>query len=191
MKKEYLLVIIGFLFFSCNDHTPKPKGYARIDRNETKRKEFKHPAFSFFYTDDAEIKEVKKEERDEFWFNISYPSHNAAIYCTYIYMHKNQLPGLLEDSYQLAYSHAMKADGIGQVAFSDSIRHKTGILYDIKGAVAVPIQFYVTDNETHFLRGSLYFNDVVQPDSVAPIVSFLRKDIENIIESLKWNSIKQ
>lgn len=191
MKKEYLLLIFSFLLFSCNDYTPKPKGYARIDRDKTKMKEFRHSGFSFLYPDDVKIEEVKKDVKNEFWFNLSYPSYNAVVYCTYMSIDKNELSDVLEDSYQLAYSHALKADGIEQTVFTDSIGHKTGIIYDIKGAVAVPVQFYVTDSESRFLRGSLYFNDIVQPDSVAPVVSFLRKDIENIIESLKWSNLKK
>lgn len=191
MKKEYLFLVFCFLFFSCRDYTPKPKGYARIDRTKTEMKEFKHFDFSFLYPDDAKIEEVKKDVKNEFWFNLSYPAYNATLYCTYISIDKNKLPSMIEDSYQLAYSHALKADGIEQTVFNDSIEYKIGVIYDIKGAVAVPFQFYVTDDHSHFLRGSLYFNDLVKADSIAPVVTFLRQDIEGIIQSLKWNDDKK
>ena len=93
---------------------------------------------------------------------------------------------LLEDSYQLAYSHATKANGIEQTIIRDSLNNTAGTLYDIKGSVAVPIQFFTTDSIQNFFRGSLYYNQIVNPDSVAPITHFLRDDIIQLMESMKW-----
>ncbi|MBK5721646.1 hypothetical protein JGH11_12265 [Dysgonomonas sp. Marseille-P4677] len=190
MRKEYLFLFFSFLFLSCNDYTPKPKGYARIDRNKIEMKEFRYLDFSFLYPNDAKLEELENGVKNEFWFNLSYPSYNAVVYCTYMSITPAQLSNALEDSYQLAYSHALKAEEIEQTVFTDSVRNKTGIIYEIKGMVAVPVQFYVTDSKSHFLRGSLYFNELVRPDSVAPIVSFLRSDIQEIMQSLEWNNLK-
>lgn len=190
MKRTVSLFLIFITFFSCSEHTPKPKGYPRIDRTYVEMDTFRHKAFSFLYPHDAIVEQVKKEVNNGYWFNISYPSYKAIIYCTYLPSDRKKLPSILEDSYQLAYSHALKADGISQSAFTDSIHHKEGIVYDIKGNVAVPIQFYVTDGDANFLRGSLYFDQLVNPDSVAPVVSFIRQDIVSLIESLEWKKSK-
>ncbi|MCR5455573.1 MAG: hypothetical protein K6F33_11355, partial [Bacteroidales bacterium] len=64
--------------------------------------------------------------------------------------------------------------------------HVYGLLYGIKGNVASPLQFYITDSTRHFLRGSLYFNCSPNKDSLAPSVEFVRQDIERLFETLIW-----
>ena len=60
------------------------------------------------------------------------------------------------------------------------------MLYNLTGNTATNFQFYVTDSNSHFLRGSLYFNIKTNNDSIAPVLSFLEADIIRMIESLKW-----
>ena len=61
-----------------------------------------------------------------------------------------------------------------------------GILFEIEGPVASPLQFYLTDEKDHFFRASLYFNSKVNPDSTAPVLKYLRSDIDTLIASFKW-----
>ncbi|MDR1501552.1 MAG: hypothetical protein LBT43_03740 [Prevotella sp.] len=189
-KQATLFLIICCIFISCNEYTPKPLGYPRIDKVESGVVRFEHAAFSFRYPANAHIEEVRKNDESGFWFNISYPEYDAILYCTYFPVDKRKLSGALEDSYQLAYSQALKANGIQQFLFTDSLHHTSGIIYDVKGSVASPIQFYLTDNASNFLRGSLYFNQQVNADSIAPVVGFLREDIVALMESLEWKNTK-
>lgn len=189
MKYNYLPYIIFLIFaFSCNEHTPRPEGYARFERGQIDSVEFDHSEFSFMYPSDVEIKNVREEINSAYWFDIRYPDYHATLYCTYLPINEKSLSKALDDSYQLAYSHISKADDISQTQYQDSINRKTGILYDIKGQVAVPLQFYVTDNANNFLRGSFYFDQNVNIDSVSPIIQFVRSDIMHIMESLKWKT---
>lgn len=187
MKIKALLFIIYVLSFTaCNDYMPKPAGYPRIDRQRSEMQTFDSSRFSFLYPASVEIREVKKEAQSGYWFNLVYTEFDATIYCTYLPTNKTNLGQLLNESYHLAYSHASRADGIEQVQFADSLNHMCGIIYDIKGAVASPIQFYLTDNTSNFLRGSLYFNQTVRADSIVPVVKFIREDIVGIMKTLKW-----
>jgi len=188
MKRVRILCLACvFIFVSCSESVPKPSGYPRIDKLYSEQVIFDYPDFSFLYPATSKIEEVKKDDvKAEFWFNIFYPQYNATIYCTYLQTNKSSLPRLLEESYHLAYSHVLKAEGITQTQFSDSIYHTSGIIYDIKGSVAAPVQFYVTDNNSHFLRGSLYFNNEVKTDSISPVIQYIREDIVNLMESLQW-----
>ena len=57
--------------------------------------------------------------------------------------------------------------------------------------MATPIQFYVTDKESHFLRGSMYPTTVekiikINRDSLKPVIDFYKKDIEKIIQTINW-----
>lgn len=186
MRIRILYFLFVVVFLSCNEYTPKPKGYQRITRQQEDTLRLDNPKFSFLYPSDVLIEYLKPESKPEIWFNIVYPDYNAILYCTYIPLLNQDLPKILDDSYQLAYSHVSMAQGISQTQFTDSLHHVHGIIYDIQGSVASPVQFYVTDNTSNFLRGSLYFGEVAKADSVAPIVSFIRNDIVRIMETLEW-----
>ena len=45
-----------------------------------------------------------------------------------------------------------------------------------------------TDSANHFLRGSLYFLHVPNPDSIAPALEHVTKDVVHLIETLKWEA---
>ncbi|MDR2950883.1 MAG: hypothetical protein LBV71_16975 [Prevotella sp.] len=186
MKMKVLYFIFMLFLISCNDYTPKPKGYSRIDKEAYKLMEFKGAKFSFLYPSNAKIEYLDSEDKSEIWFNIIYPNYNATIYCTYIPSGKQGISKMLDHSYRLAYVHTVKAESISQSQFSDLLGNPIALIYDIKGAVASPVQFYITDNTSNFMRGSLYFDNAINPDSISPVVTYLRDDIVNMIESFKW-----
>lgn len=174
--------------FSCSEYTPKPKAYPRVVRKQIEYAQFSNSKFSFAYPDDAYIESLISEAKSEIWFNMHYPEYNATVHFTYIPLLNQNLSKILDDSYRLAYSHVSVAQAISQTQFSDSLNYTFGIIYDVQGAVASPVQFYVTDNTSNFLRGSLYFDQIAKADSVSQVVSFIRKDIIHIMESLKWKN---
>jgi gliding motility-associated lipoprotein GldD len=184
-KNKILSLLLAVSFVSCNEYTPKPMGFVRIGKEKGEMIKFERPEFSFLYPSYAKIELLKPEAGQEIWFNIVYPAYQTVIYCTYIQTNAKELPKILDDSHQLAYGHAIKAESIFQSRFTGS-GHTTGLIYDINGSVASPVQFYITDNTSEFLRGALYFNSVTKPDSIAPVVSYIRADIVQLMESLEW-----
>ncbi len=180
-----LLMLLAFVP-ACNEYTPKPKGYNRIDNVEGETVEYNFPKFSFRYSDQVHIDTLQSKEKSEIWFNIVYPKYNAIIYCTYLPVSKLSLPKALEDSYKLAFSHSLKADEIIQQTYSNVDRGVSGTVYSIKGSVATPIQFFLTDSVSHFIRGSFYYAEKVNSDSVAPITGFVMKDIQEMINTFIW-----
>ena len=60
------------------------------------------------------------------------------------------------------------------------------MLSEVKGNVASPAQFYVTDSVNHFLTGSLYFLAKPNYDSILPAADYLQKDIKRIMETVTW-----
>jgi len=118
--------------------------------------------------------------------DINYPMYNANIYLTYKQVDSN-LNELLEENHKLAYDHSIKSDGITEKLYTNPDKRIYGIMYDIKGNSASNIQFFVTDSTTHFLRGSLYFNNIPNADSIAPVKNYIQEDIQILMESLKWS----
>jgi gliding motility-associated lipoprotein GldD len=61
------------------------------------------------------------------------------------------------------------------------------MLFDIRGVnVASMYQFYITDSSKHFIRGALYFDHAPNNDSLAPVIEFLKADIDHLIETFTW-----
>jgi gliding motility-associated lipoprotein GldD len=119
------------------------------------------------------------------WFNLSYPSFDAKVYFTYKEVDGN-LRELIEESRMLTYEHQIKANRIREVAISDTSRSVYGLMYDLGGAVASPLQIYLTDSTDHFLRGSLYFNARPNPDSIDPVLNYIQEDLDKMVRELEW-----
>lgn len=182
-----LLLILVFIP-ACNEYTPKPRGYNRIDDIARGNIEYNFSKFSFSYSDQAHIDTLQSSVKNEIWFNIVYPKYNAIIYCTYLPVSKLTFPKVLEDSYKLAFSHSLKADQIIQQTYSNFDKDVSGTVYSIEGSVATPIQFFLTDSVSHFFRGSFYYTEKVSSDSVAPITEFVMKDIQGMINTFTWQN---
>ena len=128
----------------------------------------------------------QSEEEHPCWFDMKFPSMGATVHCSYYAIGPDRdLASLINDAYTMASKHNVKA------SFRDEIEIKnqyeaTGLIFSIEGAVASPYQFYITDSKLHFLRGSLYFDDKVSLDSVAPMISFLKQDVDVFLSTVKF-----
>ena len=62
------------------------------------------------------------------------------------------------------------------------------MFYEVGGNAASQSQFYVTDSVNHFVTGSLYFYAKPNYDSILPAAHYLKKDIQHIMETIKWEN---
>jgi hypothetical protein len=179
---------IGWWFFSGNESSvPKPRGYFRIDIPATAYRSYESECPLMMEVSTSSKIEIFRDRlsEDSCWFNIYYPKLNARIHCTYMSV-KNRLPQLIEDAYGFAAKHEMKASALRRTLVSDSLRDVHGIIYDIEGDAASNVQFFLTDSTQHFLRGALYFFNPPNPDSIAPVLAFVRGDIDRLAQTLVW-----
>jgi gliding motility-associated lipoprotein GldD len=195
MKKTHS--IFFFIFFlaaimlqSCREEAiPKPPGYFRIDLPAHDYSRFQSSCeVSLDVPNYARVEDFKDRQGvDSCWFNITYPRFNATIYCTYFGVNNN-VNELVQDAYTFAMKHEMKATGVRRTPVEEEASKVFGIIYDIDGEAASQVQFFVTDSVQHFFRGSLYFNNKPNPDSIAPVLNFVREDIAHMLKSVKWES---
>ena len=196
MKKRKLLSGIALVVFTLiawwlwpgnNSSVPKPRGYFRIDVPEQQYRSYESICPMNLEVSTASQIEVFRDRQsaDSCWFNIYYPHYNARIHCTYIAV-GNRFNELVNDAYGFAAKHEMKASGLRRTMVSDSTRDVHGIIYDIEGDAASNVQFFMTDSTRHFLRGALYFFNAPNPDSIAPVLNFVRGDIDRIAQTLVW-----
>jgi len=175
---------------SCNnDYTPKPRGYFRIALPEKKYilLDSIYP-YTFEYPSYARITNDPLSPQERNWINIEMPVFHGRIHISYKTLsNKNSLIQYTEDARTLALKHMSKASGIRQIAITDPSRKMYGLVYEINGmGAASPYQFYLTDSTLHFMRGSLYFDVVPNNDSLAPVIDFVKKDIQHLFETIHW-----
>ena len=186
-NKINIIIFLAIIVFvvSCNNNNPvpKPRGYFRIDMPERNYKTYDaNCPFSFEIPDYAFI---LKQKEDYCWLDLYFPLNRATVYLTYKNLN-NDLNNHLEDQHEFVYKHVVKADAIGEVVFENDSLHVYGMMYNIKGNTASSVQFYLTDSVNHFVRGSLYFDVAPNKDSLAPIIDYLRIDIEHLMETFRW-----
>ncbi|TRX42305.1 gliding motility lipoprotein GldD [Flavobacterium restrictum] len=177
-----LLFIVMLPFFSCkNDVLPKPSAYLRLDYNEAKYVNFGNECpFTFEMNSEAVIKGEKN-----CGFTITYPKMKATIYLTYKPVH-NDINKLLRDAQKLTYEHVIKADDILEQPFLNPNKKVYGMFYQVDGNAATNSQFYATDSTKHFVTASVYFYAKPNFDSIMPAASYVKNDMQRLLETLKW-----
>lgn len=189
-----LAAALAFVFllglWSCDEYyQPKPRGYFRIHLPEKSYSPIqKELPYTFEIPTYSTLEKDNHPYAEKYWTNLVFPSFNAKIHLSYKSI-DNNLPILLEDVHKLVNKHIPKANAINEQLFINEEKNVYGIVYSIKGVdAASPFQFYVTDSTHHFLRGALYFNVRPNNDSLAPVIDFLQKDIQKLIESFEWRN---
>lgn len=187
MNRFLLVVLLSFIIASCADenHTPKPIGYHRIDFPTTtyNRLELQCP-YSFDYSARSLIDTVTPNK--DCWLNIHYPQYSATIHFTYNQLNDTNLVQYMEESHKLAMKHTVRADNIEERSYQNQEKKVYGVAYDFEGNTATSFQFFLTDSNRHFVRGSLYFNLPPNADSLHPVAEFIKTDIVRLIESFSW-----
>lgn len=197
MKRHSQLIIFSlillFTFTACEEevYTPKPKSYFRIDMPQKQYQPFaaEYCPFVFQYPVYSTIEKKEKFFNDApdhpCWLNIAFPYFNGKLHLTYVEVDtQEKLEQSINDAYKYSMKHVQKADFIDETTInSDQVNGK---LFDLGGDVASSIQFYVTDSTQHFLRGSLYFNQHPNADSLRPVIDFLREDVSTLMKTVVW-----
>ncbi len=188
MKHLSLIIFILAMLPACQpDYTPKPRGYFRIDVPVHTYRQF-DPTFpyAFDYPVYAKIYPDTSGLAEPYWINILYPEFRAQLHISYKVIRGN-LTTYLEDSRTLVNKHIPKANAITQQEFIHSENRVFGLTFAIQGTdAASPYQFYVTDSVSKFVRGALYFNLAPNNDSLAPVIDFLKTDIDHMISTFRW-----
>jgi gliding motility-associated lipoprotein GldD len=184
-KKTILFVplfIVLITVWSCKKEVlPKPASHLRLDYPEANYAQFESNCpFTFEMNADAVIK-----ENHYCLFKIKYQKIKATIYLT----HKNvngNITNLLRDAQKLTYEHVIKADDIVEQPYLNPQQKVYGMFYQVDGNAATNSQFYVTDSVRHFITGSVYFYAKPNFDSIMPAASYIKNDMQRLMETLKW-----
>ena len=190
-----ICIFCATLLQSCGDedYVPKPKAYFRIVFPEHEYQSFNPDDCPFSFEHPTYTKVVKdaklgnRPSENPCWMDIQFPDFNAKIHLSYksVGGKSEDLPKLINDAYKLNSKHVRKADYID----NEPIRNENGVSglwYKVGGDAASSTQLYLTDSLNHFIWASLYFSSTPNEDSIAPVVKFIRKDLDKLVESFEW-----
>lgn len=205
MKKEvwYLLLICSFtgvLLLACEGEDvmpiPKPRTYPKViypERNLVKLDKdfchftFEHPDYMTFEKDTTWLNQAPK---DDCWFNLHIGSLNGDIHFTYTDISGDSLEynlyEIYKDAYLLSNKHNQKTTGKDDFVIAKPENEVYGVLFNIEGHVACTFQFVLTDSSEHAILASLYFKNRPEPDSMAPVIEFVKRDIIHLINTFEW-----
>ncbi|MCH2046487.1 MAG: gliding motility protein GldD [Saprospiraceae bacterium] len=194
------IVFPVFLLVACGGEEelpiPKPRTYPKViypERNMTKLDNdycnftFEYPDYMVFEQDTTLISENAKHSC---WFNLQMESLNGDIHFTYTDISGDSLEynlyEIYKDAYLLFNKHNQKTTGKEDVSIAKEEENLYGILFNIEGHVACPFQVVLTDSTQHAILASLYFKSRPDPDSMAPVIEFVKKDIAHLVTTFEW-----
>ena len=189
MRPIILLFILGFCISCGSDPMPKPKAFLRLDYPKPEYKLITADLPFVFERNNLSngIDKIKSsQDKTSIGLEIPYPTLKGTLYLTYKKIDKNNLHTYLADAQNITQTHAIRADGITEQPFLDFEDRVFGSLFEVVGNAASQSQFYVTDSINHFLTGALYFYAKPNYDSILPAANYLKKDMQRIMETLKW-----
>jgi len=172
--------------------SPRPHAYPRIEFQPHEYLTFQenYCPLTFDYPQIAEVNKKSfffNENPDhECWFNLSISDYGATLYFTYQPLSSSaSLESLVDDSFTMVSKHNSKANSRAESRVSNP-QGLQGVVFEIGGPVASPIQFYLTDEKDHFIRASLYYNQSSANDSLQIVTDYLKEDIMQIISTAEF-----
>ncbi|MCU7613176.1 gliding motility lipoprotein GldD [Chryseobacterium sp. GMJ5] len=183
MIKKVIFIFLSLVLFSCEkEANPKPYGELRLEYPAPKYHQFESDcSYTFEYSAFAKMTNAKKP----CWFYLNYPKMKAKIFVTY-YPIQNDFADHVREAEKMVYEHTIKASSIDTKSFEYPEKKVYGNFYELKGQSASNLQFYATDSTKHFVTAYLYFNTRPKPDSLAPAVNYIKKDMMHLLDTFEW-----
>ncbi len=190
-----LLISLFGLLISCNSpYHPetKKRGYFKIDFPEKKYQVFDMPGYPYTFEYPVYSNIIKDttffdDKAGDYWINIDIPRFAGRIHISYKPITSPAVyESLKQDAFKMAYKqHVDIATNIDESRLTTA-NGVNGLYFDLGGNTATANQFFLTDSTKHFLRGALYFDATPRADSLGIVNDFLKKDLEHLIETLRW-----
>jgi len=190
-----LLVVFAITMVSCDGdrvYTPKPRMFPRVDYPTHAYEPFENADCNFTFSKptyaevDSDVDFFGEKRSNLCWFDLDIKQLNTTIHFSYNKIEgDNTLQKLVDDAFRIVEKHNVKAEYRAESPI-DNEYGVQGFRFDIDGPVASPINFFLTDTTQHFVRASLYFNNAVNPDSIAPVLDFVSQDVDKILETFRW-----
>jgi len=185
-----LIVLICILNGGCNNSPapyPRPMGYPRIDLPSEVSYDTYQSEICPFNFEYPEYGEISAEREDSCWVDIYFPPFDCKWHITYRNIEQSGKPRFVhqEEHRGLVYQHSKQASNIRNTEMSYDQGY--GTLYEIYGNVGTPAQFFYSDSlDQHLVMTSFYFNTATKNDSLLPVINYMKKELQHMIQSIDW-----
>jgi len=189
MIKYSSLLVFLLTIVACTSEgvlIPKPPTYLRLELPEHTYTLYNNACPYTFETSKLfNIKDVKEDEKTTCHKDIDLGKLNGIMHFSYIAMDQ-PLATYVNYSNDKVEDHKLKATGIDDIQIIRPEDKVYGTFFKLKGDVASPFQFYLTDSTTRFVSGVVYMNTVPNYDSLRPTLDYLEVDLMKMINTFKW-----
>ena len=194
MSNRSILSWVGIVFTcwfiqSCDDKPPipKPPTYLRSDfpKHSYKRTNLDCP-YSFELSEIYTYTPVMQNGERSCHLDINLGQLNGVINFSYIEM-EHPLKDYIDYALAKVDEHKVKADAIDDSHIIRPDAHVYGTFFELKGEVASPFQFYLTDSTNRFVSGVVYFNSRPNYDSLRPSLDYLKEDLMRLMNTFEWH----
>jgi len=185
---KLLTIILLASLFACNsapEPYARPFGFPRIEiPKEIKYKKFDNKTcpFTFEY---PEFGTVSRDLADSCWVDIYFPRYDCKWHISHHSVVKGQKDrnARFEDFRKLVYKHIKKASNIPETPLKT--QNGYGVKYELYGNVGTPVELFF-GNETDVLTASFYFNTAQKNDSLAPVIDYMKGQMNHLVETIEW-----
>lgn len=165
---------------------PRPKGYFRIDLPEHEYQTISTDSNCPFTFQISQAAKLETTDQEHCFYNVDYPGIKAKFHLSYRPV-QNNLNKLIEQEFEMREKHNAFSTGVRESVFQSFDDKVSAMVFHILGTkAATPLQFYATDSSNHFLRGTLYFYSSPNNDSLQPVIQYLRKDLDTLVNTIRW-----
>ncbi len=174
-----------FTFFSCenNSSLPKQDAYLRIEFNEPNYLIYKSQNSKINFLYNARSSSLKPTSART--INLDYKKLGMSLDLSFDKLNdETELINYLRDFNLLLDAHTKRSNGFLIKEFENRNYSTYGKLYELRGDVASPIQFFLTDSINNFIHGSLNMIVKSKYDSIYPSVQYIKNDILVFFESI-------
>lgn len=187
--KYIAILFISFLVFSCGGDEvliPKPPTYLRLNLPKHSYHLFNDKCpYTFEISKAYSVDKVLEQNNETCHKEIKLGKLNGVIHFSYIDMIE-PLARYVNYSNDKVDEHKIKASSIEDTKIIRTKDRVYGTFFQLKGDVATPFQFYLTDSTTRFVSGVVYFNSVPNYDSLKPSLDYLKVDLMKLVHTFKW-----
>ncbi len=178
-----IVLILALFLVSCQTPTPKPMAQFAL--------EYPNPEYTIFEGTCPYQFEYNTQANTQMLsacgVTLSYPKLKAKLYLTYFDLSKNSLDTLLMDFDKRIKMFGKEAALVDESSFENNAQKVLGSCITLIGNTPSNLHFFGTDAQKHYLTGSLLFETSPHYDSLAPAINYVKSDVQNLLETLRWN----
>ena len=186
--RKLIIPLMALLLFACGEDTfiPKPPTYLRLELPDHTYENYKDSCqYSFDLPSIYTVEKAPISDGEACHRRIQLGPLNGTIYFRHWDMTQS-LAYYVNNANDEIDRHKGKARSVEDNRIIRDQDDVYGTLFHLKGDVATPFQFYLTDSTDHFVYGEVLFNSAPNYDSLKPSLDYLRQDLDQLLETFKW-----